>query len=163
MGDFDNNNSAEEDAEAYAYPVPGECPACGSEVGARCGAGDVIIAGNDVPTYRVQVFILQPPPPQGEVINMDDFDNNNAADEDAGAYADPVPGVCPECKDAGTYWDGMLNFACTACGYEVGGRCGEGDVIIAGNDAPTKYCTSNHPPTTTTPPPVGRGGCRSRW
>mmetsp|Transcript_27285 Transcript_27285/g.49597 ORF Transcript_27285/g.49597 Transcript_27285/m.49597 type:complete len:190 (-) Transcript_27285:217-786(-) len=55
---------------------------------------------------------------QGEVINMDDFDNNNAADEDAEAYADPVPDVCPECKDAGTYWDGMLNFACTACGYE---------------------------------------------
>ena len=32
--------------------------------------------------------------------------------------ADPEPGPCPECADEGTYWDGMLGFACTSCGYE---------------------------------------------
>jgi alkylphosphonate utilization operon protein PhnA len=32
--------------------------------------------------------------------------------------ADPEPGACPKCADTGTYWDGMANFACTACGHE---------------------------------------------
>jgi len=36
----------------------------------------------------------------------------------AEANADPEPGPCPECADESTYWDGMLGFACTSCGYE---------------------------------------------
>ena len=47
--------------------------------------------------------------------------NSQEAEQGAGQggdFADPVPGPCPECKDEMTYWDGMLNFACTACGHE---------------------------------------------
>ena len=38
----------------------------------------------------------------------------------AEAAADPEPGLCPECKDVNTYWDGMVTFACTNCGHEWG-------------------------------------------
>ena len=40
----------------------------------------------------------------------------------AEAAADPEPGICPECKDPGafTYWDGLITFCCTDCGYEWG-------------------------------------------
>jgi len=34
--------------------------------------------------------------------------------------ADPEPGPCPSCGDAGTYWDGMVTFGCTRCGHEWG-------------------------------------------
>ena len=38
----------------------------------------------------------------------------------AEAAADPEPGLCPECSDANTYWDGIVTFACTNCGHEWG-------------------------------------------
>lgn len=38
----------------------------------------------------------------------------------AEADADPEPGPCIACGDAGTYWDGMVTFACTSCGHEWG-------------------------------------------
>lgn len=38
----------------------------------------------------------------------------------AEASADPEPGPCVSCGDEGTYWDGMVTFACTRCGHEWG-------------------------------------------
>ena len=38
----------------------------------------------------------------------------------AEAAADPEPGPCLECGDVNTYWDGMITFACTNCGFEWG-------------------------------------------
>ena len=38
----------------------------------------------------------------------------------AAANADPEPGPCVACGDDGTYWDGMVTFACTRCGHEWG-------------------------------------------
>ena len=38
----------------------------------------------------------------------------------AEAVADPEPGPCIQCGDEGTYWDGMVTFACTKCGHEWG-------------------------------------------
>ena len=42
------------------------------------------------------------------------------AGEGVAAAADPEPGPCVTCGDAGTYWDGMVTFACTSCGHEWG-------------------------------------------
>eukprot|EP00966_Prymnesium_polylepis_P027355 633031-Prymnesium_polylepis.1 len=38
----------------------------------------------------------------------------------AEAASDPEPGPCIACGDEGTYWDGMVTFACTRCGHEWG-------------------------------------------
>ena len=40
--------------------------------------------------------------------------------EGVAAAADPEPGPCVTCGDTGTYWDGMVTFACTSCGHEWG-------------------------------------------